>query len=43
MVTCIRALKKRFDGRMLFYRNQLQGGRDALSAIGGPNGSRRIL
>jgi hypothetical protein len=36
MATCIRALRKRFDGRILICWTQLQGGLDALSAIRGP-------
>jgi hypothetical protein len=36
MVSCIRALRKRFDGRLLVSWTQMQGGLDALSAIRGP-------
>lgn len=36
MADCARALKTRFDGRILIRWTQLQGGLDALSAIRGP-------
>lgn len=36
MADCARALKARFDGRILIRWTQLQGGLDALSAIRGP-------